>query len=105
MKFCFKEEESKIIYELFCVSGLPVPNNIEFKDIAFNSLNIFWNYEKINNDNSECKFQVEMRKQNEDDKFNKVYEGNKTNCSINNLITAINYESRIRLIVKELFSP
>ena len=105
LKFYFKEEESKIIYEQFILNGLPIPNNIEFKDITFNSLNIFWNFDKINNDNNEIKFQVEIKRQNEGEKFNKVYEGNKTNCSINNLISFTNYEFRIRSVYKDLISP
>ena len=105
LKFCFKEEESKIIYEKFIFNALPAPNNIEFKDVTFNSLNIFWNYDKIDIDNNGIKFQVEMRKQNEDEKFSKIYEGNKTNCSINNLNSFANYEFRIRVIYKELNSP
>ena len=97
LKFYFIEEESNIKYEEYYFNGLSIPKNIEFKDISYDSLNISWNIDYYNKDNK-IKFQVEMRKENEEEKFKIVYEGIQNNCSINNLLPDTNYEFRIHLL-------
>ena len=74
MKFYFKEEENNIIYEEFYFNETLIPINIEITQITSNSLNISWNL-KNDNDNNQITFQVEMRKENSDEEFKKVYEG------------------------------
>ena len=101
LKFTFNEENNNIKYEEFYFNGLTISNNIEFKDIILNSLNIYWKIDNFKGDIKEIKYQVEMRKENEDEKFKKVYEGNNTNCLINNLLPYTNYEFRIRPIYNE----
>ncbi len=101
LKFTYNEENNNIKYEEYSFNGLTISNDIEFKDINHNSLNIYWKIDNFKGDIKEIKYQVEMRKENEDEKFKKVYEGNNTNCLINNLLPYTNYEIRIRPIYKE----
>ena len=90
----FNYEENYMKYESFYFNGIPVPKNIELKDIKYNSLNIYWEIDNINkSDLNKIKYRVETRKEN--DKFYKVYEGNNKNCFINNLSENVNYEFRI----------
>ena len=93
LKFNFIEKESNIKYEEYYFNGISIPKNIEFEDITYNSLNISWNIDNYNKD----KFQVEMRKENEEN-FKIAYEGIQNNCSINNLFPNTNYEFRIHII-------
>ena len=88
----FKYEEDKIKYEEYYFNGIPKPINILFKDITTSSLNISWNIDNINNNNNneKIKYRIEMRKENEE--FKKIYEGNKNNHLIKNLIKDTNYE-------------
>ena len=91
IKFKYEEDKSKINFEEYYFNGNPKPKNIQFKNITSSSLNISWNIDNININNSEkIKYRIEMRKENED--FIKIYEGNNNNYSINNLIKDTNYE-------------
>ena len=88
----FNYEENNIKYEEYYFNGIPIPKNIEIKDINYNSININWEIDN-NIDNNKIKYIIEIRKENE--KFNKIYEGNNKNCLINNLLENTNYEFRI----------
>ena len=88
----FKYEENNIKYEEYYFNGIPIPKNIEIKDISYNSININWEIDN-NIDNNKIKYIIEIRKENE--KFNKIYEGNNNNCLLNNLSINTNYEFRI----------
>ena len=101
LKFNYNEEDNNIKYVEYYINGLTISNNIEFKDISHNSLNIYWKIDNFIGDKKEIKYQIEMRKENEDETFKKVYEGNNTNCLINNLLPYTNYEFRIRPIYNE----
>ena len=101
LKFTYNEENNNIEYEEYSFNGITISNNIEFKDINLNSLNIYWKIDNFKGDKKEIKYQVEMRKENEDEKFKNVYEGNNNNCLINNLLSYTNYEFRIRVIYNE----
>ena len=101
LKFTYNEENNNIKYEEYSFNGITISNDIEFKDISHNSLNIYWKIDNYIGDMKEIKYQVEMRKENEDETFKKVYEGNNTNCLINNLLSYTNYEFRIRPIYNE----
>ena len=82
IKFNYEEEKSLIKYEEYYFNGIPIPKNIEFKNISFSSIDISWNIDNINNiENNKIKYRIEMRKENEI--FNKVYEGNNNNYSLN----------------------
>ena len=96
IKFNYEEEKSNIKYEEYYFNGIPIPKNIEFKDVSSSSLNISWNIDNINIidfDNNKMKYKLEMRKEN--DKFQEIYEGNETKYNINNLKKNTNYEFRI----------
>ena len=97
LKITFQEEKCQIIYEEYYFNGIPTPYNIEFKNITSNSLNISWkiddNLNNINIDKNKIKFIIEMRKNKE--QFVKIYEGNNTNYSVNNLNHKTIYEFRI----------
>ena len=86
--------DNNIKYEEYYFNGIPIPKDIQFNDISFDSFKIWWKIEDIINiDNKNIKYQVEMKKENEE--FIKVCEVNDNNCMINNLEENINYEVRI----------
>ena len=83
IKINFEEKENKVKYDEYFFNGIPSPKYIEFKDIGANSLKIYWKMDDINIlniDKNKIKFKIEIRKDNSDDNFNKIYEGNKLNC-------------------------
>ena len=81
--------------------NIPIPKNIELKNISCHSIDIAWNIDNINNiDNNKIKYRIEMRKENEI--FNKVYEGNNNNYSLNNLTKNTNYEFRICCFIDDI---
>ena len=106
IKFCFEEnkgEKSNIKYEEYYFNGIPLPENVEFKDISSTSLKICWDINSlniINVENNKIKYIVEMRKENE--KFEKVYEGNNNNCLIENLTKNTIYEFKLYSIYNDL---
>ena len=96
IKFNYEEEKSNIKYEEYYFNGIYIPKNIEIKDVSTDSLNLNWNIDEINIikiDKNKIKYRVEIKEEKE--KFKIVYEGNKNNCSINNLKRNTNYEIRI----------
>ena len=105
IKISFIEEESKIKYEEYYFNGIPIPKNIEIKDICTNSFKVFWKLEAINLlniDKNKIKYNIEIRKENENEKFKKIYEDNNNNYLINNnLEKNTNYEIRICAIYNE----
>ena len=106
LKFGFDEEQSKIIYEEYYFNGISIPKDIQFKDISYDSLNITWkinHIQNINIDNEKIKYRVEMRKDGE--QFKKVYEGKDLKCSITNLDMNTKYELRICSIYKDYIGP
>jgi len=107
IKICFDEKENKVKYEEYFFNGISFPKDIEFKDIGANSLKIFWKIEDINLFNIEknkIKFKIEIRKENSDDNFKIIYEGNEMNYLINNLDNNTNYEIRICSIYNDINS-
>jgi hypothetical protein len=105
LKISFIEEESKKKYEEYYFNGIPIPKNIEIKDIWSNSFKVFWKLEDINLlniDKNEIKYNIEIRKENEN--FKKIYEDNNNNYLINNLEKNTNYEIEICSIYKDIIS-
>jgi hypothetical protein len=81
LNFYFDEKECNIKYNETIFNGIPNPKNIEIKDITYNRINISWEIGNANNiDINKIKYIIELRKDNE--KFNKVYEGNNKNSLI-----------------------
>ena len=96
IKINYEEEKNDIKYEEYYFNGIYIPKNIEVKDITGTSFNLSWNIDNfsiLNVDSNKIKYRVEIRKENE--KFKIIYEENKNNCSINNLLNNTNYEIRI----------
>ena len=97
MKITFNEEESTIKYEEYYFNGFPIPQDIEFKEIQSNNLKVSWKLDDINILNIErnqIQYIIEIRKENEQ-KFNKIYEGKDSNYLVNNLEINTNYEIRV----------
>ena len=90
LKFTFEENENEdnIRYEYYYFNCIIKPKNINFKNISSNSLNISWDIDDIfgiNNEDSQNKYIVEIRKTASNEKFLNVYEGKETNCFIDKL--------------------
>ena len=67
LKMSFIEEQSTIKYEEYYFNGIPLPKNIEFKNVGTNSLNVLWKIDDINIiniDKNEIKYRIEIRKEN-----------------------------------------
>ena len=107
IKISFEEEENKVKYEEYFFNGISSPKDIEFKDIDINSFKINWKIDDINIlniDKNKIKFKIEIRKENTNDNFNKIYEGNEMNYLINNLESNTNYEIRICSVYNDINS-
>ena len=100
IKISYEEEKNIIKYEEYYFNI--IPKNIELKNISCSSVDISWNIDNINNiENNKIKYRIEMRKENEI--FNKVYEGNNNNFTLNNLTINTNYELRICCCYDDIF--
>ena len=98
LKISFEEKENNIKYENFYFNGLPIPKNINFKDISTNSFKIFWNIEEtdlINEVKSKIKYKIEVRLENSNEKLGKFYESNNNNFLVDNLTEGGTYNIRI----------
>ena len=98
LKISFKEEKNNIEYEQYYFNGIPSPKDIEFKDINSSNFKIAWkidDFNILNIDKKQIKYKVEIKEENKDDNFKKIYEGNDTNCFIDKLNRNTNYEIRI----------
>ena len=105
LKISFIEEESKIKYEEYYFNGIPMPKDIEFKDIGSKSINVLWKIDDINLlniDKNEIKYHIEIRKEKEE--LSKIYETKENNYTINNLEINTNYEIKICSIYKDIIS-
>ena len=110
IKFYYEEKENDIKYDEFYFNGLVITfKNILFKDINYNSLNMSWEIDNINNidinkiDINKIKYKVEIKKENEE--YIQIYEGNNKNCLIDKLEKYTNYEIRICPLYDEYIGP
>ena len=108
IKITFVENENIIKYEDYYFNGIPLPKDIEFKDIGTNSFKILWKIDDINIlniDKKEIKYRIEIRKENSKEDFSQIYEGNENNYLVNNnLVKNTNYEIRICSLYKDISS-
>ena len=95
IKFNFDDNKNEINFEKYIFNGIPILENIEIKDITYNSCCIKWDVKKFNFDLNKIKYIIEMKKENEN--YQKEYEGNKNEYIINNLTSSKNYDIRICL--------
>ena len=96
IKFIYEEEKNIMKYEEYYINGIYKPTNIEIKDVTFSSMDISWQIDNINFlnlDKNKINYRIEIKRENEN--FKKVYEGNDTKYSINNLNPCTEYEIRI----------
>ena len=108
IKISLIENEGIIKYEVYYFSGIPIPRDIEFKEIGTNSFKILWKIDEINLlnvDKKEIKYRIEMRKENSKDDFTQIYEGKDNNfIADKNLEKNTNYEIRICSIYQDIIS-
>ena len=105
LKITFIEDQNTIKYEEYYFNGIPIPKDIEFKEIESTSFKICWKIDDIitkNIDKNELKFRIEIRKENSNDKYIQYNSENNTNYLINNLEKMTNYEVRICSIYKDV---
>ena len=98
LKIDYKDDEEVLIFNEYNFWGIKYPKDIEFKDVGVEDLNLFWKFDKIESidlDDKKIKYKVEIRKEGADEKFIQIYEGNNTNCFVDNLIINTTYEFRI----------
>ena len=100
LKISYNEDQSNIKYQEYYFNGIQIPEDIIVCKGRDNSLEISWKIKDvniINIDNKNIRFRVELRKENKNDKFFKVYEGNKNYCLIDNFYIDINTNYEIRV--------
>ena len=105
LKIKFNKDKNIIEYEEYYFNGIPSPKEIEFKNIYLDSVDIFWKIDDLNLndvDKNQIKFKVEMRRENKNKNFEKIYEGNKNCCFIKDLKMKKNYEFRICSFYEEI---
>ena len=98
IKFSYEEDKSNIKYEEYYFNGMVKPKNIEFKDAGTTNLKIIWNIDDMNLidiDKNQIKYIIEMRKENNNDNFKEIYQGNDCNFIVDNLSGGTIYEFRI----------
>ena len=94
-KISFIEKENITKYDEYFFNDLPIPKDIEFRDLKPNSFNLYWKIDNLNMkniDSNQIKFKVKIRKEDDNEKFMEVYEGENTNFLIDNLKENSNYE-------------
>ena len=104
LKISFIEEESAIKYEEYYFNGVPIPTDVEFKEIGMKSFKVYWKIDHVkalNIDKNELKYRIKIRKENTNDKFTEYNVENNTNYLINNLEKNTNYELRICSVYKD----
>ena len=104
LKFYYSEEENNIKYEVYSFNeGINI-TTIEIDKITHNSLEISWKPEIpeiIKNLNINVEFIIEMRKENKDENFKKIYKGYLKTINLIALIPDTIYEFRICSVFKE----
>ena len=108
LKISFIEKESTIKYEEYYFNGIPIPKNIEFKEIGTNSFKVLWNIDDINLmniDKKEIKYKLEIRKENSKKEFIQIYEGKDNSFLANNKLEKNTYyEVRVCSFYNDIIS-
>ena len=99
IKFSYQENNKEINYEEFIFNGIPIPKDIEFKDIKSFSFNASWKIENMNLNINDIKYRIEIKEK--DKNFKQICEGNNMNFTVDNLVPNTNYEIRICSVIKE----
>ena len=97
IKPSFNEEKNEINFNEYYFNGVPIPKDIQHKDITFidyNNVELSWKIDDLKNlDKNKIKYRIQLKKENEE--FKQIYEGEKNEFNINNLKNNIKYEIRI----------
>ena len=103
MNINFDSEKMEINFEEYYFNGIPLPLNIEFKEVNANSIKVVWELNNINLldfDKNELETKIEIKKENEIN-FTEYIAGKNTNYLINSLIKDTKYEIRLCNIYKD----
>ena len=106
IKITFNEEKCQINFDNYYFNGIYIPKIIKSEDISSNSIKLIWEIDNFNIENldkNKLEFKVEIRKQNSNENFIKVYEGSNYNCIIENLIKSTYYEIRICIKYNDIY--
>ena len=104
-KISLKENETKIKFEEYYFNGIPIPKNIQFKDITAIGFTIMWDIDNINLINiDKIKYKVEIKEkaENKVEQFKEIYKGENKNLKIDKLKRNISYEIRICCFFNDL---
>ena len=110
LKISFIEDESIIKYEDYYFNGIPIPKDIEFQEVGAKSFKVLWNIDEtniniLNIDKKEIKYKIEMKKENSNEDFNQIYEGNENNYVVNDKLEKnTNYEIKLCSVYKGINS-
>ena len=84
MNITFDSEKMEINFEEYYFNGIPLPLNIEFKEVNANSIKVVWELNNINLldfDKNELETKIEIKKENEIN-FTEYIAGKNTNYLI-----------------------
>ena len=91
MNINFDSEKMEINFEEYYFNGIPLPLNIEFKEVNANSIKVVWELNNINLldfDKNELETKIEIKKENEIN-FTEYIAGKNTNYLIKNQIKVL----------------
>lgn len=101
LKFTYSSENKNLKFDEYYFNGLPIPINIQIIYNSYSNINISWEIENLNiihiKNKDEINYILEMKNENEES-FKKIYEGNLKKYEIKNLISDLNYEFRIQCL-------
>jgi hypothetical protein len=116
MNINFDSEKMEINFEEYYFNGIPLPLNIEFKEVNANSIKVVWELNNINLldfDKNELETKIEIKKENEIN-FTEYIAGKNTNYLIiwtdlykiktsaldSAILDSLSYEEKVKLINK-----
>ena len=91
----------QIKFEEYFFNGIPIPQNIDIKDISYNEFIISWNIELNDFGSNNFKYILEIKRENEN--FKKIYEGNEKQYLVDNLLSNSEYEIRICTVYNNVY--
>ena len=99
--FNYEYNKSQIKFEEYFFNGIPIPQNIDIKDISYNEFIISWNIELNDFGSNNFKYILEIKRENEN--FKKIYEGNEKQYLVDNLLSNSEYEIRICTVYNNVY--
>ena len=99
--FKYEYNKSQIKFEEYFFNGIPIPQNIDIKDISYNEFIISWNIELNDFGSNNFKYILEIKRENEN--FKKIYEGNEKQYLVYNLLSNSEYEIRICTVYNNVY--